>query len=331
MRDEFLFIKSITPKKLQQSNLIVGIGDDAAIYRNSDGTEQVICMDTMVEDIHFRFDTMKPYHVGFKALAVNISDLAAMGAVPLYYLVSIAIPPSWKEEQLKEIYQGMFDIAKDYQMDLIGGDTVSTKEKLVLTVTVIGEVKINRHLLRKNALPGDIIFTTGTIGDSAAGLDVLFKKPFTGSLSTYTDDEMELIQAHQMPKPQVKAGNILAESGFRIALNDISDGLASEANEIAESSEVVLHIDSNAIPYSSALEKYQDDKKLTYALFGGEDFQLIGTIERNGWDKISKCFATEQIKITKIGEVQKGKAKVNLVKEDGTLVLEKKGYNHFSR
>ena len=123
MNDEFAFIASISSSKKNQASLVRGIGDDAAVYKGSDKEDEVVCVDTLVEGVHFRRDTLSPYQLGKKALAVNISDLAAMGANPIFYLVSIAVPSSWKESELTEIYKGMATLAGLYKMDLIGGDT----------------------------------------------------------------------------------------------------------------------------------------------------------------------------------------------------------------
>src|SRR5690606_8565119 len=136
---------------VSQSGLLAGIGDDAALVRPTPEMEQIICMDTMVEGVHFNSHTMDPYQIGYKALAVNISDIAAMGGIPTYYLVSIAIPKGWNEADLLSIYEGMAMLADKYAMDLIGGDTVSIADTLVITVTVLGEVERGKHLLRSYA------------------------------------------------------------------------------------------------------------------------------------------------------------------------------------
>ncbi|WP_096201978.1 thiamine-phosphate kinase [Bacillus sp. FJAT-45350] len=328
MKDEFAFIQSIVPKGTYQKGLRVGIGDDAAVYHTSEDYDQVICVDTMVEGVHFRKDTMEPTHIGYKALAVNISDLAAMGAIPLYYLVSIAIPKRWSEEELQEIYQGMSELAHQHKVDLIGGDTVSTKDSLVISVTVVGQVEKERRLLRKEAKPGDIVFVTGTVGDSSAGLELLLENGISGD---FTTEQKNLVKAHQKPRPQVEIGRILAKSDIRLALNDVSDGVASEANEIAEESNVTIVIDSDELPYSKELSTYSLEQRMEYALFGGEDFQLIGAMSSSDWKSVKNEIETANFKITKIGEVQKGKAQVKLKHNQKLLLLEKKGYNHFNR
>ncbi|WP_209125103.1 thiamine-phosphate kinase [Alkalihalobacillus sp. BA299] len=327
MKDEFSFINKITPKHLNQRELIYGIGDDAALYRIDSDYDEVVCVDTMVEDIHFRRDTMSPFHVGYKALAVNISDVAAMGGVPLFYLVSISVPKDWEEKALYELYEGMTSIASQYKMDLIGGDTVSTNDKLVVSITVIGKVEKGRRLLRNQAKPGDIVFITGNVGASAAGLHVLFEKTRHGR---FTAEEELLIQAHQMPEPQVKAGRVLALSNCRMSLNDISDGIASETNEIAEASGVTIILDKNKIPMPSMSFVCQE-KRLEWALFGGEDFQLIGTMSKEDWPKIHEDLEKQGVTARVVGKVTKGKTEVFLQTDENLVELKKEGYNHFSR
>lgn len=195
--DEFQFIQSVTPKFYRQPNVMKGIGDDAAIIRNQH-EDTILTVDTMVDMIHFSLKTTKPYHVGYRALAANISDIAAMGGKPTSFLVSIVIPDDWQDQQLNEIYQGMKDLAKNFQMDLIGGDTVSGKQ-LTLTITVIGSVPPQgRARYRSQAKQGDIVFVTGTLGDSACGLHILLH----GNENEHDNYEY-FIKRHQMPMPRL--------------------------------------------------------------------------------------------------------------------------------
>ncbi|MGM7703798.1 thiamine-phosphate kinase [Pseudalkalibacillus sp. Hm43] len=320
MKDEFEWIKTITPKKHHQPTLIEGIGDDAALVRPEAGYDDILCVDTMVESVHFSRKTMSPYHIGHKALAVNVSDIAAMGGAPKFYLVSIAIPKGWTEEELRDIYQGMADLAEDFQIDLIGGDTVSTEGPLVVSVTVHGRVQQDRKLLRKNARSGDVVFLTGPVGLSAAGLHLLLKEEVSIK---------RLIEAHQLPQPQVNAGLLLAGSGYRIALNDISDGLASEANEIAEASNVQLILDEECLPFIEEFASFQKEQVLEWMLYGGEDFQLVGTVSEADWHSLRKRFGEHNQPLYKIGTVNEGPARVMLKKGEELLPIGKKGYNHF--
>jgi thiamine-monophosphate kinase len=298
---------------------IVGIGDDAAIVGVDEGFESVVCVDTMVDEVHFSQNTMKSYDIGYKALAANISDIAAMGGIPLYYLVSISIPKQWPEEELLDIYKGMKALGDQYRMDLIGGDTTSGKA-LVLSVFVIGKVEKGKRLLRSNAKPGDVVFVSGTLGDSAAGLDVLLHNHSGWS---------GLIRKHQNPVPQVELGRILKEFD-RVALNDVSDGIASELMEIAEASLVDIVINKDTLPLSTSMVQYKEEKALKWALTGGEDFELVGTIGAEDWSLLQKRCKDADIRISRIGEVTaSGNGQVFMKDEDSKVILKKEGYNHF--
>ncbi|MCF6411479.1 thiamine-phosphate kinase [Pseudalkalibacillus salsuginis] len=323
MQDEFEWIESITPKQNHQPTLIEGIGDDAALIRSEAGFDDILCVDTLVENVHFSRKTMTPYQIGHKALAVNISDVAAMGGTPRFYLVSIAISDSWSETELQEIYKGMEGLADKYGIDLIGGDTVATKGPLVVSVTAHGRVQKGRKLLRKNAQPGDVVFLTGPVGLSAAGLELLLEDRLSENLT-------RLVDAHQLPAPQVEAGLLLAASGYKIALNDISDGLASESHEIAEASNVHIQIRYDQLPTVEEFNHFTSDQVLDWMLYGGEDFQLVGTVPLEDWASLVQLFGEHGLAIHEIGAVVEGKAGVSLFKDHETIPVSKKGYNHFS-
>ncbi|MRX72758.1 thiamine-phosphate kinase [Bacillus lacus] len=326
LHDEFSFIKDITPSSLHQADVLVGIGDDAAVYQVQEGQQQILCMDTMVEDIHFKRSYSSAEEIGHKALAVNISDVAAMGGIPKYYAVSIAIPAHWSPGELTAIYQGMKQLGDTYQMDLLGGDTVSTQGKLVITVTVTGETQRPDNCLRSNAKEGDIVFVTGYVGDSAAGLHLLTENPDNLSATS-----QYLFQRHKMPVPQVEAGTIISASG-RASLNDISDGLASELNEIAEASNVTIMIDETMLPISKEAFEADNRQALTWALYGGEDFELVGTASPETFAVIEKECKKAGILITRIGEAHQGEAKVFLEDLHSEVrLLAKGGYNHFQK
>ena len=325
IKDEFAFINKIKPKTSHSQHLITGIGDDAALIRPMDEMDQIICMDTMVEGIHFTKDTMSPNDIGYKALAVNISDIAAMGGKPLYYLVSIAVPKKWSQNELIAIYDGMKELSDTYKIDLIGGDTVSSPDTLMITVTVLGQIQRGKQLLRSNARVGDVVFVTGTIGDSAAGLELILNRSRNHS---FIENEEYLVRRHQHPTPRVEIGHALTLLD-RVSLNDISDGLASETNEIAESSKVNLVIDETKLSLSSALLHYNKSRALEWALYGGEDFELIGTMAPETWGQFENKIHKLGIAITVIGSVQEGKGEVFLLKNGELIPLEKKGYNHF--
>ncbi|WP_407271872.1 thiamine-phosphate kinase [Radiobacillus sp. PE A8.2] len=307
--DEFEFIKSIQQKNYIQSGLIKGVGDDAAVFRQS-YKDIVTAVDTFVEDVHFSKSTMNAFHVGYRVLAANISDMAAMGCDPAYYLISIVIPKHWTDQELHEIYQGMHNIAKQYGMDLIGGDTVSGKE-LVVSVTIIGFVDKDCARLRSSAEDDDIVFVTGTLGDAAAGF-FLLQKENDHSPSPY------LINRHRMPEPRVAFATAL-KSINRVTLNDVSDGIGNEAAEIAEASGVTVYINEAKIPVHNELLQFSNEQQIQWKLFGGEDFELIGTVARKDWPMVEEAAIKTGTLVKQIGYVK------HEPKKNGTVFLEKAG------
>ena len=303
------------------------IGDDAAVVSTTQGRSLVMTCDTMVDTIHFRRETMTPLDIGWKLLASNISDLAAMGAHPTYALLSVAIPSTWKMEEIKEIYQGIYLLTNHYGITIMGGDTVKTPETLTLTMTLLGEIAPGQALVRSQAKPGDIVFVTGMLGDSAAGLHLLTHHP------EQAVDFPKLVQAHRRPIPSLALGQWLAGTGYRPACNDISDGLAQEAWEIAEASGVKIILDASQIPISEQAKKYATVARqdpLDWALFGGEDYQLLGTITRENWGKCKQMAYAKGFSLIAIGRVEEGSAEVELEKELQCVLLQKRGYNHFA-
>lgn len=318
--DEFSFIDSIKQQFYRQSTLIKGIGDDAAVFRQS--TQDIVtAVDTFVEDVHFTKNTMEAFHVGYRALSANISDLAAMGASPAFYLVSIVIPESWTERELVQIFSGMEKLASLFKMDLIGGDTVSGNE-LTLSVTVIGYAEKGKARYRNAACLGDIVFVTGTLGDSQAGYHILTNR------GEYTDAEY-FIERHQLPSPRVEFAKRLKVLS-RVALNDISDGLANEAAEIAEASQVSITLHDDIIPTSTFYNQFPKDLQHKWKLYGGEDFELLGTASSSDWEMVKELADETNTKITKIGYVTMDAdyGSVFLAQNNKRKRIYKQGYTH---
>lgn len=352
VEDEFSFIIEVSRQfKTHHNAVIVPNGDDAAVYRPTKRMDQVVCVDTMVEGVHFKRETMSPFQVGYKAVAVNISDIAAMGGIPKYFTVSIAIPPDWSTDELHDVYAGMKSITDEWTMDLLGGDTVSIANHLVITVTVVGEIEQDVRLLRRNAQVNDIVFVTDYLGHSAAGLDMLLSEGHSTNIHSQNDcstpqdqlddtkedsSEILFLKAHQMPKPHVKQGRLLAEfaNEHSISLNDVSDGIASEANEIAVSSSVDIILNAEQLPISAALITYAKQRGkdvMEWVMNGGEDFCLIGTLPERIFDKVKQTFVQNGCSIFAIGRVKKGNGQVWLHRNGKQTVVQAKGYNHFTK
>ncbi len=316
--DEFEFIKKITPKYYHQTT-IKGIGDDAAVL-NLSQEETVIAMDTFVEGVHFIKDkSISPYFLGQRLLTANLSDLAAMGARPISYLVSLTKSAAWSNDEVLACFKGMRELAETYQMDLIGGDTTRGRA-FSLTITIIGQT--NRVRYRHEAKPGDIIFVTGTLGDAAAGLEIL--------LNDLEEKDAYLIERHQRPSARVNFSYNLKNIP-RLCLNDLSDGLSSELNEIAVASQVNLQIDEKLIPISQSLKDFNHKKTREWQLSGGEDYELVGTSCESNWLEIKDEAERQALQVTKIGFVKEktSQPKVYLKENQRLSVLKPKGYNHF--
>lgn len=319
--DEFQFIDSIKQNTYRQSSLIKGIGDDAAVIRSSN-KDVVTAVDTFVENIHFSKETMSYFQVGYRALAANISDLAAMGATPAYYLVSIVVPNSINDDALQDIYHGMDKIAKAYNVDLIGGDTVSG-EQLTISITIIGYVMKGKARYRHQAKHDDIVFVTGTLGSARAGLHILLH-------SLNIEGKDFFIRKHQMPTPRVHFATSLQPIN-RLSLNDISDGIANELYEIATASNVTITIQDDQIPVHEKLYQFTDEQRFHWKYFGGEDFELVGTVSKTDWPVIKEVAEKQQVLVTKIGRViynEETNGKVFINKDGKISRLEKRGYIH---
>jgi len=326
--DEFSLIRQWTSRSNGQEGdgLTVGIGDDAAVFSPTPEMEVVACCDAMVETVHFLRETMKPADIGYKAVISNISDIAAMGGIARYALVSIAVSPSYTDEEYRQIYDGIYEACEQYGVRVIGGDTVSSPRSLHLSITVLGEVEAGRAIRRSQARPGQLVFVTGHVGSSAAGLHLLLAK------NEPEAKWLPLVEAHQRPAAQIQAGRLLQASGACGALNDVSDGLASELWEIAEASDVTIRIDAESIPIREEVLAYariSRKEPLDWALYGGEDYQLVGTVSEDGLAALSQQFAEKGIPFTVIGRVE-GNGKNVLVTRDGQqMTLNKAGFNHF--
>lgn len=321
------------------AGVTVGIGDDAAVVQTAAGAELVMTCDTMVETVHFTPATMRYSDIGYKAMASNISDIAAMGAVPRWALAALSVPRTMPVAALQELYDGLYECAEKYGVAVIGGDTTSSPAGLTITVTLAGEVAEGRALLRSAARPGDAVFVTGPLGGSAAGLRYLLERgEADDGIGEIPPEAEAIVRFHRRPEPRVEAGRVLADSGLCGALNDISDGLASEAWEIAEASGVCVVLDRSRIPIAAETAAYAASvggDPIDWALYGGEDYELVGTVPASQAASLGERFEAAGLKLWIVGEVRsatgEGGAAVKMVLEDGTVEpILKKGFNHFA-
>jgi thiamine-monophosphate kinase len=337
--DEFSLIRTLTergqtPETMPSADVLVGIGDDAALMKWTDDCHMIMTCDTMVEHIHFASHTMSAHAVGYKALASTISDIAAMGGTPKFVTISLVIPRHQSQTWLSECYDGLYDCAARFGVSIVGGDTVATNGDLSISVTAVGAIANTRKpLTRAAAQVGDLVFVTDCVGLSTAGLDALQhrSKPNSDAEREWLD---QLIRAHQYPQPQIKAGQIMASVDGVHALNDISDGLASEAWEIVEASQIGMDLISENLPIHPALAWYASERAaelLGWMLYGGEDYQLVGTVAPADWPELKRRCAAEGIDLYVIGTMSDVHQSVKMTDGNGsTQIIEKKGYNHFA-
>jgi len=298
----------------------IGIGDDAAVWQGADSIE-LATTDTLVQDVHFSLKTTTWEELGWKSLAVNISDIGAMGGVPKYALVTLALPGDVLVEDIVKLYNGMLQACKKYRVAIVGGDMV-TAACTMITVALWGCLNGSDPLTRSAARPGDIIAVTGFLGDSAGGLALMTgDKKVDASLIKY------LRTAHLHPEPRVKEGQFLARIGVKAAI-DISDGLVADLGHICQSSKVSAIINTDKLPISPRLKQVFGERALPLALFGGEDYELLFTAPATVMETVKKEITCP---ITVIGEITSGKPeKVTLMDGRGkALYWERGGWDHF--
>lgn len=317
--DEFVLIDRLTQHSIYNPTYVkVGVGDDCAVYDTPCDVDQLVSTDMMVEGIHFSESTTAPFDVGYRLGAANISDIAAMGGTPRHMVVSIAVPKGRHTSYVEEVYQGLHDICAEYRVNIIGGDTVSTEGPFVISATVFGDVPTNQSVLRSGAQDGDAVFITNYLGLSYVGLH---------SLLEGSEDYPVSRSVHQRPIPHIECGIIARDLGAT-SMNDISDGLSSELNEIANASQVTIFINESALPIHPEVQAYCESHQMSPYLpmwTGGEDFQLVGTIPA----EMAEHLPTATFTI--IGYVKAGNAQV-LVDHDGQWIrVEPKGYNHLDK
>ncbi|SFS90347.1 thiamine-phosphate kinase [Marininema halotolerans] len=330
MEDEFqLIAKLLQHRPPINEEVEVDVGDDAAVYRPSKEMSQVITCDTMVEGVHFIEQTMDPVDTGWKGIASNVSDIIAMGGIPKHAVISLAVPQDWTEKKLIRLYQGLGEATQHYGVTILGGDTVRSMKGLMVSITLVGEVEQGTSLRRSSARPGDILFVTGFIGASAAGLHILLREDAKEWRARFPS----LIQAHQRPCPQIEAGRLIHRLGERAAANDVSDGLGREAREIAEASGVRLVIDRDQVPLSKDTVTYGAEcgvDPFQWAFDGGEDYQLLATCPAQEWKDFQGCALAKGMTFTQIGWVEDGEAGVDCIIEGHRSPLTYTGYNHFA-
>jgi thiamine-monophosphate kinase len=295
---------------LDPARVVLGVGDDCSVTRLPGGQLQLVTTDLLLENVHFLRDVIQPEELGAKAMAVNLSDIAAMGGTALDAWVSLGLSQAVDVEWVDRLYSGMTRVAAAHRVSLLGGDTTAA-EQIVLNLVLLGEVAPGEILLRSGAQPGDRIFVSGHLGDSAAGLHALRERL----------EAPELVRRHHSPEPRLELGRRLATSGLVHAAIDLSDGLASDLNHICDASGVGSEVHADQLPRSAALEAYCRRHHLdpvAFALAGGEDYELL----------VTGALALRDIPgLVEVGEVVGGDERT-LLCGDTRCPLEPAGFDH---
>lgn len=317
---EFDLIKRYFSRKSLQNDVSLSVGDDCAITSIPSGYQLAITTDTLVEGTHF-LPSISPADLAYKSVAVNLSDLAAMGATPTWMSLALTLPEI-KEAWLAEFSQSLFAILDRYGVSLIGGDT--TKGPLSITLTAQGFLPKNQGLFRHQAKVGDWIFVSGFLGDSAAGLDLLLQ-----NRKIENESDRYFIQRHLHPTPRVELG--LALRAFSCCALDISDGLLADLEHILERSQVGAEIYLENLPLSHHLcTQYEQTQAEKFALTGGEDYELCFTVSEEKRKEMEQVLRSQGIKVTCIGQILPATSGLNLLKNGEKVALpEHCGFDHF--
>lgn len=320
---EFGLIRMIR-KRYQTDNraVLTGIGDDAAVFSVGGRRAGLLAIDTLVEGVHFDLSYTSYADLGHKALAANLSDIAAMGGKPILAVVSLTLPRGISRQSVGSIYAGMSKLASRFQVAICGGDIVSG-ERLSVTIAIYGETDRGNIGLRSGVRLGDAVLVTGSLGASQAGLDLLQSK--------IKSRKSKLTRKHLRPEPRVEVSRILASSFKLHGMIDISDGLASELHHLARESRVGLVIDQGALPIApEALEVAGQLKRdpLEYCLYGGEEYELLFTLPASRTGEARSLLRRQGLECSIIGQAIKGKG-VRLLQPDlRWRNIPDRGYTH---
>jgi len=325
-KGEFGLIELIR-KKCGKPNqrVVLGIGDDAAILKSKAGQLQILTTDALIETIHFNLDYFTFFQLGWRALAANLSDIAAMGGKPVCAVVTLGLNDRISVENVLELYDGMLALGRKVNCSIAGGDTVRSPKFLMISISVLGEVEKGGVVTRSRAKIGDLICVTRQLGEAQAGLELFLERRKRKGLGF----SAELTQKHLLPFPRLAESEFLVKK-FRLnSMIDISDGLASDLHHLCEKSKVGALLYADKIPVSpKAIQaaRILGRDAFEFALQGGEEYELLFTM---GKKEAIKLLKSSKFKFTLIGEVISQKEGIWLLKSGRNLKLLPKGYTHF--
>jgi len=273
--NEFELIARLTKDAPRTApDLVRGVGDDCAVLAGPEGRDWLLTQDALMEGVHFRREWTDMASLGRKALAVNLSDIAAMGGRPRFFEVTLGLPADLRAKCAEQIFAGMHELAEEFEVGLIGGDTVRSSSGLVLSVTALGDVKTERAIYRCTARAGDVVYMTGTAGSAALGLECLRR-------GNSEEGSAPFVNRHKDPRPRVKEGELLGECGMVTSMIDVSDGVMADLGHIAECSGVGFRIELMRIPVDQgfrALARQIGASPDELSVSGGEDYELLFTV-----------------------------------------------------
>ncbi len=304
------------------AEVVKGIGDDAAAVDLGDGRMLILTTDMLVEGVHFDLSFTSPRDLGYKSLAVNLSDLASMGCGPGYGLISLGLPPDFEVEAAEELYRGLGECAEQWGAQLVGGDTVSSPAGLVINLALTAIMPAEIMLTRSGARIGDMVMVTGNLGESALGLELLKR-----GMTIEGDSGHALIKRHLRPEPRFSVGGAMKAAGAT-AMIDCSDGLLADLRHICEASEVGAVVEADWLPISDVARRVADElgvDAVQAALSGGEDYELVITMRPELAEE-----AAARLNLTPIGVIVIASEGMKVADAQGhTLPVESPGYEHF--
>jgi len=306
--------------------MVVGIGDDAAVVEPERNRLEVLSVDALVEGVHFDRAFTPPAAVGHRALAVNLSDLAAMGAAPRLALLSLALPAALPIDDFDQMISGLTALAAGHHVHVAGGNLTRSPGPLMIDVTVVGTVKRRQALTRGGARPGDELWVTGTIGAAAAGLQMLRQ----AAKSSATEVVEPCIRKYLYPEPRVRIGSLLGRNRAATACMDLSDGLADGVHQIAEASGVGAIIDAGALPIASAAREWFDSHgtdAVVAAATGGDDYELLFAVRPREGGRFAAALRHRDAPLTRVGRCTADPAVV--LRRDNSDQPLPRGYAHF--
>jgi thiamine-monophosphate kinase len=329
--NETEIISRIKRRSRINDQVLVGIGDDAAVIKMTGDSDLIACCDLLVEGIHFRTEWTPPRLLGRKALAVNLSDVAAMGAQPKFAMISIALPHKYSSEFIDEVFAGISDLADASGVAIIGGDTSGSVHSLFIDISVIGECYSGRAVTRSGAEVGNKIYVSGSLGASALGLSFLEAGFRLSDVKDLGDTGRQALLKHLAPEPKLRLGRALGEAGLATAMIDISDGLSTDLSHILEESSVGATIHASELPIDdcvlSATAAVPAVDPTTLALNGGEEYELLFTVRPQDQDGLTFLAKTLGEKLTAIGEIIPER-ELRLEREGIVETVQPRGFEH---